>query len=333
MTTARTRTFRLAAALVAANAATLLLAPAATAQTTSAYPTKPVRWVVGYPAGGGTDYLARTAGAQLSQQLAQPVTVDNRPGAGAIIASENVARSPGDGYTVFSADNGVLVYNPALYKKLPYDAEKDFALLGMMGRSPLIITAAPGAGFSDAKALIAALKASPGKYSIATPGTGSPHHLAYELFQREAGVSLLHIPYKGGAPALQDLMGNQVPLMMLDLPSGISAVKAGKVIPLLAMSAERVPQLPQLPTAKELGYAVEAYTWQGLVAPAATPKDIQARLGADLLKSMNDTGVKQKLYDAGWEARPTDAAEMARFVDTERKKWHALIKARDIKLD
>ncbi|KQX84378.1 Bug family tripartite tricarboxylate transporter substrate binding protein [Variovorax sp. Root473] len=333
MTTARTRTFRLAAAFVAASAATLLLAPAATAQTASTYPTKPVRWVVGYPAGGGTDYLARTAGAQLSQQLAQPVTVDNRPGAGAIIASENVARSPGDGYTVFSADNGVLVYNPALYKKLPYDAEKDFALLGMMGRSPLIITAAPGAGFSDAKALIAALKASPGKYSIATPGTGSPHHLAYELFQREAGVSLLHIPYKGGAPALQDLMGNQVPLMMLDLPSGISAVKAGKVIPLLAMSAERVPQLPQLPTAKELGYAVEAYTWQGLVAPAATPKDIQARLGADLLKSMNDTGVKQKLYDAGWEARPTDATEMARFVDTERKKWHALIKARDIKLD
>lgn len=331
-TTARNKTFRLAAALVAASAATMFT-PAATAQTTSAYPTKPVRWVVGYPAGGGTDYLARTAGAQLSQQLAQPVTVDNRPGAGAIIASENVARSPADGYTVFSADNGVLVYNPALYKKLPYDAEKDFALLGMMGRSPLIITAAPGAGFSDAKALIAALKASPGKYSIATPGTGSPHHLAYELFQREAGVSLLHIPYKGGAPALQDLMGNQVPLMMLDLPSGISAVKAGKVIPLMAMSSERVPQLPQLPTAKELGYAVEAYTWQGLVAPAATPKDIQARLGADLLKSMNDPGVKQKLYDAGWEARPTDATEMARFVDTERKKWHALIKARDIKLD
>jgi tripartite-type tricarboxylate transporter receptor subunit TctC len=321
----------LAVALVALTASMLALdAPAQTA----AYPTKPVRWVVGYPAGGGTDFLARTVGAQVSQQMGQPVLVDNKPGAGAIIASENVARAPGDGYTVFSADNGVLVYNPALYKKLPYDAEKDFALVGMMGRSPLVITAAPNAGVADAKALIAALKASPGKFSIATPGTGSPHHLAMELFQREAGVSMLHVPYKGGAPALQDLMGGQVPLMMLDLPSGVSAVKAGKVVPLLAMSAERIPQLPNVPTAKELGYAnVEAYTWQGLVTPAATPKEVQAKLGTELQKAMGDAGVKQKLYDAGWEARPADATEMTRYADAERKKWHALIKARDIKLD
>ncbi|HEY9025774.1 MAG TPA: tripartite tricarboxylate transporter substrate-binding protein, partial [Burkholderiaceae bacterium] len=288
--------------LLQSTAAALALAVSAVALAQTAYPAKPVRWVVGYPAGGGTDFLARTVGAQVSQQLGQPVLVDNRPGAGAIIASENVARSPGDGYTVFSADNGVLVYNPALYKKLPYDAEKDFALVGMMGRSPLIITAAPNAGIADAKALLAALKASPGKYSIATPGTGSPHHLAYELFQREAGVSMLHVPYKGGAPALQDLMGGQVALMMLDLPSGVSAIKAGKVIPLLAMSGERVPQLPNVPTAKELGFAnVEAYTWQGLVAPAATPKEVQAKLGSELQKAMADAGVKQKLYDAGWE--------------------------------
>ncbi|MGF6350000.1 Bug family tripartite tricarboxylate transporter substrate binding protein [Variovorax sp. W2I14] len=326
-----TRKKTLAVALVALAASMLALdAPAQTA----AYPTKPVRWVVGYPAGGGTDFLARTVGAQVSQQMGQPVLVDNKPGAGAIIASENVARAPGDGYTVFSADNGVLVYNPALYKKLPYDAEKDFALVGMMGRSPLVITAAPNAGVADAKALIAALKASPGKFSIATPGTGSPHHLAMELFQREAGVSMLHVPYKGGAPALQDLMGGQVPLMMLDLPSGVSAVKAGKVIPLLAMSAERIPQLPNVPTAKEMGYAnVEAYTWQGLVTPAATPKEVQAKLGSELQKAMGDAGVKQKLYDAGWEARSADATEMTRYTDAERKKWHALIKARDIKLD
>jgi len=325
------KTRALATALVALTASMLALdAPAQTA----AYPTKPVRWVVGYPAGGGTDFLARTVGAQVSQQIGQPVLVDNKPGAGAIIASENVARSPGDGYTVFSADNGVLVYNPALYKKLPYDAEKDFALVGMMGRSPLVITAAPSAGLADAKALVAALKASPGKYSIATPGTGSPHHLAMELFQREAGVSMLHVPYKGGAPALQDLMGGQVPLMMLDLPSGVSAVKAGKVVPLLAMSAERIPQLPNVPTAKELGYAnVEAYTWQGLVTPTATPKEVQARLGTELQKAMGDAGVRQKLYDAGWEARPADATEMTRYADAERRKWHALIKARDIKLD
>ena len=309
----------------------LLIAPGAQAQS---FPAKPVRWVVGYPAGGGTDYLARTVGAQLSQQLGQPVIVDNRPGAGAIIASESVAHAPGDGYTVFSADNGVLVYNPALYKKLPYDAEKDFAFLAFMGRSPLILTAAPGAGLSDAKALIAALKQSPDKYSVATPGIGSPHHLALELFQREAGFTVLHVPYKGGAPALQDLMGGQVPLMMLDLPTGISALKANKVVPLLAMSAERIPQLPNVPTAKELGYAgVEAYTWQGLVAPAATSRNVQVRLGAELQKAMADSGVRQRLYDAGWEARPADAEQMTRYVDAERKKWQALIKARDIKLD
>ncbi|MBT2323861.1 tripartite tricarboxylate transporter substrate binding protein [Variovorax paradoxus] len=324
-----TKTSSFAAALVALGVSMFALdAPA------QSYPTRQVRWVVGYPAGGGTDFLARTTGAQLSQQLGQPVVIDNRPGAGAIIASEHVARSTADGYTVFSADNGVLVYNPALYKKLPYDPEKDFALLGMMGRSSLVITASPQSGFTDAKALIAELKRSPGKYSIATPGLGSPHHLAIELFQREAGVSLLHVPYKGGAPALQDLMGGQVPLMVLDLPSGVSAVKAGKAVPLIAMSAERMPQLPNVVTAKELGYAnVEAYAWQGLVAPAATPKDVQARLGAELQKAVNDPGVKQKLADAGWDTTPADAAAMTRYTEAERKKWHALIKARDIKLD
>lgn len=306
---------------------------AATARA-QAYPSKPLRWVVGYPAGGGTDFLARTVSARVSQQIGQPVLVDNRPGAGAIIASENVARSPGDGYNLFSADNGVLVYNQALYKKLPYDPIKDFAPVGLMGRSPLIITAAPGAGIADAATLVAKLKAEPGKWNIATAGTGSPHHLALELFQREAGVTLSHIPYKGGAPALQDLMGNQIPLMMLDLPSGISAVKAGKVVPLLAMSAERVPQLPNIPTAKELGFGkVEAYTWQGVVVPAATPKDIQTRLGQELLAAMGDAGVRQKLYDAGWEAQPGDAAHLQAYAESERTKWHALIKARNITLE
>jgi tripartite-type tricarboxylate transporter receptor subunit TctC len=323
------KTHRLAAALLAISASMLALdAPA------QSYPTRQVRWVVGYPAGGGTDFLARTVGAQLSQQLGQPVVIDNRPGAGAMIASEHVARAAPDGYTVFSADNGVLVYNPVLYKKVPYDPEKDFALLGMMGRSALVITAGPNAGFTDAKALLAELKRSPGKYSIGTPGNGSPHHLALELFQREAGVSLLHVPYKGGAPAMQDLLAGQVPLIVLDLPSGVGAVKAGKITPLIALSAERMPQLPNVPTAKELGFTnVEAYAWQGLVAPAATPKDVQARLGTELGKTMNDPAVRQKLFEAGWEARPADAAEMTRYAESERKKWHALIKARDIKLD
>ncbi|MEQ6434900.1 tripartite tricarboxylate transporter substrate binding protein [Comamonas sp. w2-DMI] len=323
------RHFRLATALLA-----LAASCASFGTSAQTYPAKPLRWVVGYPAGGGTDFLARTTGAQLSQQLGQPVVVDNRPGAGAIIASEYVARAPGDGYTVLSADNGVLVYNSALYKKLNYEPQKDFALLGMMGRSPLVITAAPSTPFTDARALIAALQREPGKYSIATAGVGSPHHLALELFQREAKVSLLHVPYKGGAPALQDLMGGQIPLMMLDLPSGVSAVKAGKVVPLLAMSAERIPQLPNVPTARELGFTnVEAYTWQGLAVPAGTPREVQERLSTELQKTMRDPGVRQKLYDAGWEARPTNAPDMMAYVNAERQKWHALIKSRNISLD
>jgi tripartite-type tricarboxylate transporter receptor subunit TctC len=328
------RTFTRRQALARALALFAGTAGSATQALAQPYPSKPLRWVVGYPPGGGTDYLARTVSARLSEQLGQSILVDNRPGAGAIIASELVAHAPGDGYTLFSADNGVLVYNPALYKKLPYDAVKDFAPIGMMGRSPLIITAAPHAGIAEAAALLARLKAEPGRWNIATAGTGSPHHLALELFQREAGVTLVHVPYKGGAPALQDLMGGQVALMMLDLPSGASAVKAGKVVPLLAMSAERVPQLPQIPTAKELGFAqVEAYTWQGVVVPAATPQEIQARLGTELLAAMADAGVRQRLYDAGWEAQPADAAQMQRYIASERATWHALIKTRHITLD
>ncbi|RGE46377.1 tripartite tricarboxylate transporter substrate binding protein [Comamonas testosteroni] len=322
--------FRIATAALAIGSLLGMSLPA-TAQT---YPNKPLRWVVGYPAGGGTDFLARTVGAQLSHQIGQQAVVDNRPGAGAIIASELVARAAPDGYTVFSADNGVLVYNSVLYKKLRYDPQKDFSLLGMMGRSPLVIVASPQLGIKDAQSLLAALRKEPGKYSIGTAGTGSPHHLALELFQREAKVSMQHIPYKGGAPALQDLMGNQIPLMMLDLPSGISSVKAGKAIPLLAMSGERIPQLPNVPTARELGFTkVEAYTWQGLVVPKGTPADIQTRLSTELQKAMKEATVRQSLFDAGWEARPTNAEDMARYVGSEREIWTALIKEKNIQLD
>ena len=322
--------FRIATAALAIGSLLGMSLPA-TAQT---YPNKPLRWVVGYPAGGGTDFLARTVGAQLSHQIGQQAVVDNRPGAGAIIASELVARAAPDGYTVFSADNGVLVYNSVLYKKLRYDPQKDFSLLGMMGRSPLVIVASPQLGIKDAQGLLAALRKEPGKFSIGTAGTGSPHHLALELFQREAKVSMQHIPYKGGAPALQDLMGNQIPLMMLDLPSGISSVKAGKAIPLLAMSGERIPQLPNVPTARELGFTkVEAYTWQGLVVPKGTPADIQTRLSTELQKAMKEATVRQSLFDAGWEARPTNAEDMARYVGSEREIWTALIKEKNIQLD
>lgn len=313
--------------------ATLLLwtAPAAQGQS---YPAKPIRWVVGYPAGGGTDFLARSVAAQMSQQIGQQVLVDNRPGAGAIIASEHVARSPADGYTLFSADNGVLVYNPALYKKLPYDPAKDFSFIGLMARSPLIIAAAPNAGIKDAKALLEELKRNPGKWSYASPGAGSPHHLAMELVKSAAHLFVLHIPYKGGAPALQDLMGGQVPLMMLDLPTGIGAVKAGKVVPLIALSGQRIAQLPEVPTMKELGYpSVEAYAWQGMVVPAGTPKDVQAKLASSMQQALSTEAVKKKLYEAAWDPVPSDGNQMQAYAASETRLWHQLIKDRGISLD
>lgn len=304
---------------------------AAQAQT---YPHQIIKWVVGYPPGGGSDFLARAVAAQMSAQLGQQVIVDNRAGAGAIIGADLVAKSPADGYTVFTADNGVLIYNQALYKKLPYDPVKDFAPIGLMARAPLLIVAAPGAGIKDAKDLLDTLKKNPGKFSYGSPGNGSPHHLAMELFKSRTGLFAVHVPYRGAAPALQDVMGGQIPLMMVDTSSGMNAIKAGKLVPLVLLSAKRIPQLPEVPTMAELGYKdVEAYAWQGMVVPASTPKVIQDRLGTEMQAALNHPTVKKKLFDAAWEPVPSDASLMAVYTAAERKVWHKLIRERGIAVE
>lgn len=316
----------------------LLLALVATAATATAqtqnFPNRPVKWVVGYPAGGGTDFLARSIAAQMSVQMGQQVIIDNKPGAGAIIGADLTAKSPGDGYTVFTADNGVLVYNPALYKKLPYDPIKDFAPIGLMARAPLLIVAAPNADIKNARELLEALKKSPGKLSYASPGNGSPHHLAMELFKSRSGLFLVHVPYRGAAPAVQDVMGGQVPLMMIDTSSGMPHIKAGKLVPLAILSAKRIAQLPEVPTMVELGYKdVEAYAWQGLVVPASTPKDVQLKLNTEMQAALNNPAVRKKLFDAAWDPVPSDAGMMAAYTAAETQVWHKLIKDRGISLE
>lgn len=316
----------------------LLLALVATAATATAqtqnFPNRPVKWVVGYPAGGGTDFLARSIAAQMSVQMGQQVIIDNKPGAGAIIGADLTAKSPGDGYTVFTADNGVLVYNPALYKKLPYDPIKDFAPIGLMARAPLVIVAAPNADIKNARELLEALKKSPGKLSYASPGNGSPHHLAMELFKSRSGLFLVHVPYRGAAPAVQDVMGGQVPLMMIDTSSGMPHIKAGKLVPLAILSAKRIAQLPDVPTMVELGYKdVEAYAWQGLVVPASTPKDVQLKLNTEMQAALNNPAVRKKLFDAAWDPVPSDAGMMAAYTAAETQVWHKLIKDRGISLE
>lgn len=316
----------------------LLLAAAATAfgaqAQGSAFPNKPVKWIVGYPAGGGSDFLARTIAAQMSVQIGQQVVIDNRAGAGAIIGADAAARSPADGYTLFTADNGVLIYNPALYKKLPYDPSRDFAALGLMARAPLLIVAAPNAGIKTAAELLETLKKNPGKLSYGSPGNGSPHHLAMELFKSRTGAFVVHVPYRGAAPALQDVMGGQIPLMMVDTSTAMSAIKSGKLVPLVLLSGKRITQLPDVPTMVELGYKdVEAYAWQGLVVPSGTPRDIQRKLSLEMQAAVNHPAVRKKLADAAWEAVPSDEGLMSVYTLAETGKWHKLIRERGITLE
>lgn len=313
--------------------AAIAVSAGAQAQAPS-FPNKPVKWIVGYPTGGGSDFLARTVAAQMSVQLGQPVLIDNRAGAGAIVGAEAAARSPGDGYTLFTADNGVLVYNPALYKKLPYDPARDFAPLGLMARTPLLVVAAPNAGIRNARELLDTLKKNPGKLSYGSPGNGSPHHLAMELFKNRTASFVVHVPYRGAAPAMQDAMGGQIPLMVVDTSTGMSAIKAGKLVPLVVFSAKRVAQLPEVPTMVELGYKdVEAYAWQGLVVPAGTPAEIRQKLSLEMQAAVNNPGVRRKLEEASWEAVPGEAVVMSAYTLVETKKWHALIRERGISLD
>lgn len=299
-----------------------------------AYPNKPIKFVVAYPAGGGSDLVARTIGVEMAKKLGQPIIVDNRPGAAGLVGAEYAAKSPPDGYTMLLADNGVLIYQPALYKKLGYSPTKDFAPLGLVAKFPFMIAVAPNSGFTDARQFFATVKANPGRYAYATAGTGSPHHLAMELVKERLGLFLVHIPYRGSAPAVQDVAGGQVPIIMVDVSSGLQMVKAGKLIPLVVLSENRVVHLPNVPTLRELGYKdLEAGAWQGLVVPSSTPIDIQARLSREMRSALADPEVRKKLVDFGLDPAPSDADTMRAFTVAEIAKWHKLIKDQGITLE
>lgn len=298
------------------------------------YPSKPVRWVVAYAAGGGSDVLARTVASQLSKQLGQQIVIDNRPGGATNIAAEMVAKAPADGYTVFTADNGTLIYNTALFKKLPYEPQKDFAPVGLMARFPLVLASNPDAGFNSAKDLVEAIRKSPGKISYASAGIGSPHHLAMEMLKERAKLDITHVAYKGAAPALQDVVGGQVPTMVVDTASGLQMLKSGKLKPLAVFSKTRLPSLPDVPTLIELGYTdIEAFAWQGMVVPAATPKDIVAKLSAELQKAIETPAIKAKIQEIGLEPIASDPNAMTSHWASESKYWPKLIRERQITLD
>ena len=301
----------------------------ATAQ--QAFPAKPIRWLVPYAAGGGSDFLARTVGQKLSTQIGQPVLVDNKPGGNTALAAAETARALADGYTVLSADNGTLVFNPVLYKALTYSPTKDLAPVTLMGRFPMILVIGPGSDATSAKDFIAKAKAKPGGFNYASAGAGSPHHLAMELLKVEAGLFMIHVPYRGAAPALADVAGGQVPAMMVDLAAGSGFIKGGKVKALAVANATRLPQLPDVPTFAELGFKnVEAAALVGMVVPAATPPDVIATLNRQVVAAINDPAVNKRMADFGVEPVGNTPAQFAELLRSETTRWHKLI--RDLKI-
>lgn len=301
---------------------------------TDNYPSRPIRWVIAYPAGGGSDTLARALSVALAAQLGQAVLIDNRPGGATVIGAEYVAKSPGDGYTLFTADNGTLVFNTALFKKLSYDPAKDFVPVGMMARFPLLLAVHPNAGYADVKALLQDAKAHPGKVNFATPGIGSPHHLAMEMLKAQAQLHMVHIAYRGAAPAVQDVVAGQVPVIVVDTAAGMQMIKAGKLKPLATFSKSRLAAMPDVPSLVALGYTdIEAVAWQGLVVPASTPQAIVARLSTELEKALQSESVRTQLAAIGIEATPSNAAAMQTYWKQESQYWPRLIRERGITLD
>ena len=315
---------------IAAGAATSA-APWAAAQAMS---DQPLRWIVPYPAGGGTDVLARTVAEAMRVSMGQQIVIDNRPGASTNIGAQIVATAKPDGTTFMSADNAILAYNEHLFTKLPFNPEKDFTYVGGISRFPLALVVNPALEAKTVKEFLAYARANPGKLSYASPGNGSPHHLALEMFKNRTKTFLTHIPYRGAAPALQDVMGGQVPCMFLDLAAGLPVITSGKVRALAIGSAKRVAALPDVPTLAEAGVPnTEVFAFQGILAPAGLPAAITARLNGDLNKALLNPAVVKRMNDFGMEALPGTPEQFRAMARAESKRWGEIIKAAGVKLD
>mgnify|MGYP000004567626 CR=1 FL=1 len=298
------------------------------------YPNKTIEWVVPYAPGGGTDTVARSLGQAMGNVLGQSIVIVNKPGAATNIGAEYVARAKADGYVLMSADTGTLAANPFIYSKLSYNAEKDFAPVGLTVRFPMILVVNPSVPAHNLKELLAWVKSQNKGVSYATPGAGSPHHLATELFRDMARIDLSHVPYRGAAPAVQDVVAGQVPMMFVDTASGYQFITAGKLRPIGVASTKRVKNFETIPTLNEQGLKnFEAYAWQGLVVPAGTPAEAIQTLNKALLAALDTTEIKARLQVLGLEAIPSSPKQMADYTAKERAKWAPIIKASNIKAD
>jgi tripartite-type tricarboxylate transporter receptor subunit TctC len=311
-----------------------LLALSASCVWAQEYPTKPIRLVVPFPAGGTTDILAREVGQYLSVSLGQPVVVDNRPGAGGNIGADLVAKSPPDGYALLMGTVGTHAINASLYAKMPYDHVKDFAPVVLVAGVPNVLEVNPAVPVNSVADLIKLAKAKPGQINFASSGNGTSIHLSGELFKTMAGVDMTHVPYKGSAPAIADLIGGQVQVMFDNLPSSLPQIKAGKLRAIAVTSAQRAPALPNVPTIAESGLpGFEASSWFGILAPAGTPKQIITRINADVNRWLQGADAKEKLPAQGAVAAGGTPEQFAAHIRAETDKWAKVVKASGAKVD
>jgi tripartite-type tricarboxylate transporter receptor subunit TctC len=306
------------------------MAGAGTASAQPAWPDRPMRWLVGYPPGGPSDTFARLIAGQMAPRLGQNVVVENRPGGGAVVASDTVARSAADGNTWLHVDNGILTYNPALYARLPYDPDRDFTGVGFIGLFPLYIVVRPDAPWADLAAMVAASRTRAPTYG--TPAVASPHHLAMELLKRRSGLAAEHVPYRGGPAAMQDLLAGNVDAVVIDTATGTPFIRDNRVRTLVALSETRTRLAPSVPTAKELGHDAVAYGWQGMSVPTGTPGPVIARLAEEMSRAMQSDAIAPRLRDLDIEYRSWLPAEFQAFVARENTLWRPLIRDLGIRL-
>ena len=309
--------------------ALLGMAGAAAAQ----YPAKPVRMIVGFPPGGPTDLVARLIGPPLTETMGQQFVIDNRPGAGGTLGATILAKSVADGYTLLTAANGEIAIAPSLYPKLPYDPTRDLAPVSRIGSSPLLLAVHPGVAATSVKELIALAKSRPGTINFASGGIGSTPHLASEMLKVLAAIDIVHVPYKGGGPAISDAIGGQVQMLISGVAAIMPHAKSGRLRALATTGEQRLAVWPELPTIGETVPGYQANSWYGVFAPAGTPKNIIARLHGAIAAAVRNAEVGVRMTAMGLEAEGSDPARFAAQVREEIAKWAKVVKTAGVKAD
>jgi len=315
-------------------AAAAVLAAPFTSRAQGSFPSKPISWVVGFPPGGGADGVTRLVAAKVSQNIGQPIVVENRPGASSIIAAQYVAQAPADGYTVFSCEQGSLVFNTALYSKLPYDPVRDFAPVTDMIRAPLLLAVNAGFPANDLASFVEYVRKQPGKLNYGSPGRGLAHQLAMEAFKRRAKLDIVDVQYKGIAPVVQDVIAGQIPMAAIDTVVVLPHLKSGKLRALASFSTQRLAVTPDVPSMAELGYeGLDIAPIVGVAVPRNTPREVITKLNTEIVRALRDPEVSAKLTGLGLEIIGDTPEQFAAFLQAEGSRWLPLIRSLNIKLD